>query len=277
MKNIADIYNENAEIVATPANTMGMGNPIPATETTHGTEPLVRKRKNKKCKPCEEPAVKEGLLKGQNETLQVGDDVLEFVEWFVEQHVEEHKTIDKDAAMNATFTAVSFKGKDTVVIDVEQAYEGQIINRYSPDVLIIKSKLWPKHIKKLIVINCKYGFAINSYVSDLSKLDIEVYKDDQHTYGNIGAAFKMSTTGSDIKFGNIKCDCFKMSNPKVTDITFGKDTVMLDVNLGGCDKLTFIYGRFGDAMSAKLPRHFVTSRLCESGLLPWGVDLRIYN
>ena len=194
MKNIADIYNENAEIVATPANTMGMGNPMPATETTHGTEPLVRKRKNKKCKPCEEPAVKEGLLSGQDATLQVGDDELEFVKWFVGQHVEEYKTIDKDAAMNATFSAVSFKGKDTVVIDVKQAYEGEIINKYSPDVLIIKSKLWPKHIKKLIVTNSKYSFAIHSYISDLSKLDIEVYRDDQRTYGNLDAAFKMATS-----------------------------------------------------------------------------------
>ena len=161
MKNIVDIYNENAEIVSTPANTTGMGNPMPATETTHGTEPLVRKRKNKRCKSCEDTNVKEGLLAGQDATLQVGDNVLEFVEWFVGQHVEECKTIDKDAAMNATFSAISFKGKDTVVIDVKQAYEGQNINRYAPDVLVIKTKLWPKHIKKMIITNCKYGFAIH--------------------------------------------------------------------------------------------------------------------
>lgn len=276
MKNIVDIYNENAEIVSTPANTTGMGNPMPATETTHGTEPLVRKRKNKRCKPCEEPTLKEGLLAGQDATLQAGDDVLEFVEWFVGQQKEEYKSTNIDEAIAVTVPAVSFKGKDTVIFDVEKAHE-IIVGRYSPDRLIIKSKLWPKHIKKFIAINCPYGFAINSYISDLSKLDVEVYQDDMRTFGKLDAAFKMSTMGSDIKFGNIKCDCFKMSNPKVTDISFGKDTTILDVNLGDCEKLTFIYGKFNDAMSARLPRQFVTSKLCETGLLPWGVDLRIYN
>lgn len=273
MKNLFDIYEDEC-INATPGNTTGMGNPMPPTDTTVGSEPLVTKPKKKKCK-CKK-TVDEGLLSGQEDVLQAGDDVLEFVEWFVSQQQDEYKSTLKDEAIAATIPAVSFKGKDTVIFDVEKAHE-RIISRYSPDRLIIKSKLWPKRVKKFIAINCPYGFAINSYVSDLSKLDVEVYEDDMRTYGKLDAAFKMATTGTEVKFGNIKCDCFKMNSPKITDITFGKDTVMLDVNLGGCDKLTFIYGRFGDVMSAKLPRHFVTSRLCQDGLLPWGVDLRIYN
>ena len=49
MKHIIDFY-EN-EIVATPANTSGMGNPMPATDNTAGSEPLVGKRcKKAKCK-----------------------------------------------------------------------------------------------------------------------------------------------------------------------------------------------------------------------------------
>lgn len=272
MKNIVDIYTENAELTATPDNTIGMGNPMPATETTNGTEPLVRKRKNKKCKKC----VDEGLLSGMDSTLQAGDDVLEFAEWFVNQQAEELKSTDVEAAMAATVAAVEFQGKDTVILDVEKAYE-PIAKRFAPDRLIIKSRLWPKNIKKIIVINCPYGFMLHSYVADLSKLDVEVYKDNMRTYSNLDAAFKMATTGADIKFGSIKCDCFKMSNPKVTDITFGKNSSMLDVNLGGCEKLTFIYGRFNDAMSARLPRQYVTSKLCETGLLPWGIDLTIYN
>lgn len=276
MKSIIDIYEDGC-LNATLGNTTGMGNPMPPTDTTVGSEPLAcKKTRKKKCKSCEEPTVKEGILDGMDGVLQAGDDVLEFVEWFVSQQQEEYKSTLKAEAIAVTIPAVSFKGKDTVIFDVEKAHE-RIVSRYAPDRLIIKSKLWPKHIKKFIAINCPYGFAINSYVSDLSKLDVEVYEDDMRTYGKLDAAFKMTTTGTEVKFGNIKCDCFKMNSPKITDITFGKDTVMLDVNLSGCDKLTFIYGRFNDAMSAKLPRQFVTSKLCESGLLPWGVDLRIYN
>lgn len=72
MKNIADIYNENAEVVATPANTTGMGNPMAPTDTENGSEPLVakcKKDKKKKCKKC----VKEGLLSGQDNVLDQGN------------------------------------------------------------------------------------------------------------------------------------------------------------------------------------------------------------
>ena len=73
MKSIADIYNENAEVTATPANTTGMGNPMPPTETNPGSEPLTGKCKKeckkKKFKKC----VKEGLLSGQDNVLNQGN------------------------------------------------------------------------------------------------------------------------------------------------------------------------------------------------------------
>ena len=48
MKNIIDFYE--CGINATPANTMGMGNPCAPTDTTVGSEPLVPNCKKGKCK-----------------------------------------------------------------------------------------------------------------------------------------------------------------------------------------------------------------------------------
>lgn len=48
MKTIYEIYEECAGITATPGNTCGMGNPMPPTDTTPGSEPITAKSKNKK-------------------------------------------------------------------------------------------------------------------------------------------------------------------------------------------------------------------------------------
>lgn len=54
MKSIYELYLE-CECCATPANTTGMGNPMPPTDTTPGSEPMTNKilkskKKNKKKK-----------------------------------------------------------------------------------------------------------------------------------------------------------------------------------------------------------------------------------
>ena len=53
MKNLK-IYLEDAGLAATPANTMGLGNPMPPTEGQPGSEPMVptAKSKKEKCKKC---------------------------------------------------------------------------------------------------------------------------------------------------------------------------------------------------------------------------------
>lgn len=47
MKTIYKIYEECAGITATPVNTCGMGNPMPPTDTSPGSEPIIAKSKTK--------------------------------------------------------------------------------------------------------------------------------------------------------------------------------------------------------------------------------------
>ena len=72
MKNIFDIYNEcNSALYVNPSNTVGMGNPMPATDTNCGSEPLCKCKKEKTKKRnklnnisdiFEEPKVSESIL-----------------------------------------------------------------------------------------------------------------------------------------------------------------------------------------------------------------------
>lgn len=274
MKNIADIYNENAEIVATPANTTGMGNPIAPTDTENGSEPLVAKCKKdkKKCKKC----VKEGLLKGQSETLKGGDDLIKFVQWFVDQHVAEEPVVDPELAFNTMMNATELKG-DTIIIDVEKAYN-HLIKRFNPDRLIIKTALMSSNIKNIKIINCKYGYMIHSYISDISQFNIEVYRDKGNLYGDIDAAFKMKTTGNTVKFGNIKAGAVNVPSLKIKTIEFGKDCDILESNFEQCEKLENIKGSLGMPEELSLSRHFVKCQLVKSGILgSMDTNLRIFN
>ena len=85
MKNIFDIYNEcNAALYVNPSNTVGMGNPMPATDTNCGSEPLCKCKKEKTKKRnklknisdiFEEPKVSESILGDLEDNLKAGDEM----------------------------------------------------------------------------------------------------------------------------------------------------------------------------------------------------------
>ena len=218
----------------------------------------------------------EGLLKGQAETLNGGDDLVKFVQWFVDQHVAEEPVIDPELAFNAMMNATELKG-DTIIIDTDKAYD-HMIKRFDPDRLIIKTALMPSNIKNIKIINCKYGYMIHSYISDISQFNIEVYRDNGSKYGVLDAAFKMKTTGDAVKFGNIKARSFNMSSPKIKTIEVGKDCDILEPNFEQCTALEDIKGNLGMPEKLHLSRHFIKCQLVKSGLLGSAdTNLRIYN
>lgn len=87
MKNIFDIYNEcNSALYVNPSNTVGMGNPMPATDTNCGSEPLCKCKKEKTKKRnklknisdiFEEPKVSESILGDLEDNLKAGDEMAE--------------------------------------------------------------------------------------------------------------------------------------------------------------------------------------------------------
>lgn len=216
----------------------------------------------------------EGILAGQDATMQAGDDAIKFAEWFVNQWLEGFK-IDAPAAMNAMIGAIKMEGKNTVVIDAAIANK-VYIKQFMPDRMYIVKQL-PKNIRTIKFINAKWGVDVNSFIGDLSNINIEVYKDDEKTFADLHLSFKMATAGNDIKLGRIVCDKFQLTHMKMETLTFDNNSIMLDVVLDSCEKLQMIYGRFNDAMSAKLPKSYIVNQLCQTGILPWGIHLNIYG
>lgn len=273
MKRIIDFY-EN-EIVTTPANTMGMGNPAAPTDTTVGTEPLDPKhpRNKKKKKECK---VAEGVLSDIDASLNATDEVIEFARWYVTAQLD-GKGESEPGAITMLLSGLQHTGKNEWTIDMDKQYDYKgKIGRYNPDRLLIPKTGLPMNVKKITYINAKYGIYLASYVGDISDFTIEVFKDNHRTFGNLECAFKMTTAGNDIKLGNITCDEFKINHPKMETLTI-KDNTILEVRLDNNPELETIYGRFPNASLVKLNNKLVTHTLAQNGLIPWGCKLQLYN
>lgn len=273
MKHIIDFY-EN-EIVATPANTMGMGNPAAPTDTTVGTEPLDPKypRNKKKKKECK---VAEGILSDIDASLNATDEVIEFARWYTTAQLDGKGEVAEDAiAMLLSGLKHNGNGEWTIDIGAQYDFKGKP-GKYDPDRLLIPKTGLPKNVKKITYINAKYGIYLASYVGDISDFTIEVFKDNQRTFGDLECAFKMTTAGKDIKLGNVTCDAFKINHPKMETLTI-KDNTILEVRLDNNPELETVYGRFPNASLVKLSNKLVTHTLAQNGLIPWGCKLQLYN
>ena len=156
MKDIYDIYE--TEGCATPANTMGIGNPMLPTAEEPGTEPLTAKAKKEK----KRKAVKEGILADVETNMRKGDDLakilLPFIEWYVDNQVREYKKCNKETLMDMYMKIMSVEDKNTIVIDLSKDTSS------FADIMVVKDAI-PGNIKTIKVYNCKYEFRIQSYIA----------------------------------------------------------------------------------------------------------------
>lgn len=273
MKHIIDFY-EN-EIVATPANTSGMGNPMPAADNSTGSEPLV----GKKCKKakCKKEKISEASILGDiDASLNASDEVIEFARWYTTAQLDGKGEAAEDAiAMLLSGLQHTGKNEWTIDMDKQYNYKGKI-GRYDPDRLLIPRTGLPKNVKKITFINATYGIFVASYVGDISDFTIEVFKDNHRTFGDLECSFKMAAAGNDIKLGNVTCDAFKINHPKMETLSI-KDNTILEVRLDNNPELETVYGRFPNASLVKLSNKLVTHTLAQTGLIPWGCKLQLYN
>ena len=118
MKDIYDIYE--TEGCVTPANTMGMGNPMLPTAEEPGTEPLTAKAKREK----KRKVVKEGILADVETNMRKGDDLaktlLPFIEWYIDGQVREYKKFNKETLMDLYMESMSLEDKNTIIIDLSK-------------------------------------------------------------------------------------------------------------------------------------------------------------
>lgn len=98
MKSILDTIRE-MDGAATPANTMGMGNPMPATDTTPGSEPICTKCKKKK------KTVKESIFDTE-EKIEKFDSTI--VQSWIDTHTDSIGVkINKDLSIDANYISIN--------------------------------------------------------------------------------------------------------------------------------------------------------------------------
>ena len=284
MKNIIDFYE--CGLNATPANTMGMGNPMPATENTPGSEPLVPAKKCKKAKCKKEKIDEASLLSDIEDSLNVGDEVVEFAQWLIDSAEEgfslvKNAKFESEGLLPKLATCISTSSKGVFVIDTFKLFDagcGMICDRIHLTEKTLK-KL-PKYVKTIKIYNFRYGdYQLSCYTNDISKLNIEVYSDDGKSYGDLACIFWNKLKNKDVKLGQITCSKFRIGtySAKIESIMLAKDSTMIEVDLSENENLTDIYGRFEHAMSVKFPRQVVARQLASAGIIPHGCELKIYG
>ena len=288
MKNIIDIYDD-VSVTAGPGNTLGLGNPMAPTDTEAGSEPLTPcKKKECKGKKKAKKIIEASILGDIEDTIQAGDDIVEFAQWFIEATIEGFSLtdgaklkIDFDDYLPKLVSCVVSPSKGVFILDTYKLFDAdcsKICDRMHLTEKALKNM--PKGLKTIKIYNFKYGeYQMSCYTNDISKLNIEVYADAGKSYGDIACIFWNKLKNKNIKLGQITCSKFRLGtySAKIESIMLAKDSTMIEVDLSENDNLTDIYGRFEHAMSVKFPRQVVARQLASAGIIPHGCELRIYG
>lgn len=271
MKNLYDIYEDGVGAIAsTPANTVGMGNPMLPTAEEPGTEPLVTAKTKKKKKQ-----VKEGILDDIEISIDKGDKAMEFINWYIDQISKEMTNFKKyvtEDFISKLYGMVTVDN-DTVIIDMSNAKRSNL----EFDLMVIYDTPIPSFIKTLKIYNqSKYPFDIQSYFTDISNCNIEVYSDKGKMYGSLSASFKTKDNDT-IKLGNVTCDSLTVIGRKATSLVLGPNSCILELDTHSMYNLTDIYDKHAlhNLQKIKATNKYIKHQLCQAGILPWGIDLYI--
>lgn len=265
MKHIVDIYEEG-EVVSTSDNTMGIGNPLPAgVNGNEGSEPLPKKKR--KCAKCQKE-VKEGIMDIEG-TLEADKTLLNFVEWYVNNIIDNLSgpSRPKEELITELLHGVVSKGKGVYIIDSKKIP--------GLDELYIPKTGIPNWIKTIKFINLT-SLNVYSFSGDISNTDIEVYRDNERTYGLLSMSFKMSSASDAIKLGKITCDELYIRHPKMETLRFDNNSIILDLRLDDCKKLQSIYGSLMNCCTVHVPKNYAARQLKEAGIVPWSANLLIF-
>jgi hypothetical protein len=277
MKNLYDIYEDGiGAITSTPANTVGMGNPMLPTAEEPGTEPLTGVAGKCKCKK-KKKQVKEGILDDIEISIDKGDKAMEFINWYIDQTSKEMTSFKKyvtEEFISKLYGMVTVDN-DTVIIDMSNAKRSNL----EFDLMVIYDTPIPSFIKTLKIYNqSKHPFDIQSYFTDISNCNIEVYSDKGKMYGSLSASFKTKDNDT-IKFGNVTCDSLTVIGRKATSLVLGQNSCILELDTHSMYNLTDIYDKHAlhNLQKIKATKKYIKHQLCQASILPWGIDLNIVN
>lgn len=256
----------------TPANTLGMGNPMAPGDGEAcklgiaGSEPLTGKCKKSKKKISEEPKVKESILDDIDDQMRQGDDFAKLypiIEWWKKQRSYQRNKTTKEAEK---FMAERLRIENkTLIIDCKDAKNTVL------DGFFVKDNL-PLGINTVKVYNCKSSFYVYALSEDISFIDFEIYTDEGRTYGDI---FIHGGKLSSLDLGNIVCCKFKMHAQKIESLLIGKNSQVIEYDLQMCYDLERFYGNFMGAANITIPKKVLKHYLCQQGFISWGAEINI--
>ena len=264
MKNIFDLYEENA----TPANTMGMGNPIPATENTPGSEPLVPAKKCKKAK-CKKEKIDEASILDIEGNMQIGDDFLNFAEYFVNSYnafiIHSSKRV-KDVeteALNLIKNGIIKLGNNSAIIDVKlltNGYDMEWHNLYPMYIGLLAN--CPKTIKKIVFINVTRDINTPTiHVESNVNFDIEAYSDDNNTPGELVIMCKEPK----LKLKNIICGKLILISATMKTLSFNTISAN-EINFDNITSLSTFDGKFNGVKKILLTDNFIKNYFNQFGV-----------
>jgi hypothetical protein len=275
MKSIYNVYNENVEIVATPANTTGMGNPMAPTDTENGSEPIVTKRK-KRCKKC----VKEGLLSGQDATLKGGANIVYIIDYInflakskrMEKYDENDINVVVDYCLKYNVLSCNKPGEivfDNLALeninskDDRMAFALTYALMCAASGIDINTKFLPKSIKKITFKDFDTEVCLDVFGdNDLSSIDFD--------FPNGHLRILPMNNDAIIKLGKVNCNTLYVRDnlnvdvhPKGISLKSGSTIQILD--LSGCRELGSLIGKKLNIGSISLNPNFVEQVIRNSG------------
>lgn len=282
MKSIIELYTNECDgggIYSTPANTLGMGNPMPPTDGQLGSEPICakcKKEKAKKKKLYEEPKIKEGLLGDMENNLNVGEIESKFIEWFADEQCAEYRSATRKNIISELYKCVSFEGKDTIVIDLDKNDK----KVFTLEEIIIRNNYPPAGIKNIKYINVgQYGtVAILTKKPDISSINFEVYSGKLYSsQSDIDISCSKLPKNCCLKIGRIICNRLLVfdSHDYISEIEIGPESIILDLNLSHCKKLTNLTANYANIPELTIKSDFVIQLLHKHNVIPWSTELDI--
>lgn len=282
MKNIFELYNEcdGGGIYSTPANTLGMGNPMPPTDGQLGSEPICakcKKEKVKKKKSSEESKIKEGLLGDMENNLKIGEIELEFIEWFANEQCAEYRSITRENVISELYKCVSIEGKDTIIIDLNKNDK----KLFTLEEIIIRDNYPPAGIKTIKCINVgQYGtVTILTKKPDISSINFEIYsnKANSSAPSDIYISCNKLPKNCCVKIGKIICNKLLVvdSHDSINEIEIDPQSIILDLNLSHCKKLTDLTVDYTNISELTIKSDFVKQLLHKRNVIPWSTELDI--
>jgi hypothetical protein len=271
MKHIFDLYEDSA--IATPGNTMGMGNPMPAADNTPGSEPVAPTAKTKKEK-AKKRKIQEGVLGDIDTNLKAGDELIAFVKWFVGQYANKYaKKINVEDAENSLMKCTTVSD-GTATIDLKVIEDDYYVKYFEADRLYITADgMKDCPVKTVKYINAKYEIQMNLETADTGNLNVEIYADNGRIYGDINCILSHKIKDS-VRFGDIKCDKFRLLDQgTITKVSFGNFSVILEADLADCKNLLTANLNNICRQAVKLSKNYVINELKRTGIISPSIEI----